>query len=165
MKKRAAIFLLLLSAVAAPAAVAQKTGPELLGVRLGTTEAEARARLDRIGRWEEEKELRRDTVWELKGDRRFRAAAVGFVKETRRVRYVTAFAREGGERVRPADVLDLKQAKRVVDPAGNYHLTQTVKARKGRPGYLIVVFGKDPEALIRLSVKMIEQAGAEAEGK
>ncbi len=159
MKTRAAMLVLLLCAAAAPAAVAQKTKPELFGVRLGMAEAEARARLSKIGRWEEEKEQRRDSVWELKGDKRFSHVAVGYDKETRRVRYVTAFARVGGARVRPADVLDLRLAKRITDPAGNYRLTQEVSAGKGHPAYIITVFGRDPEFLARLSVKRLERAG------
>lgn len=161
MKKRSAIFILLLCAAAAPAAVAQKTKPELFGVRLGMAEREARARLDKIGRWEQEKEQRRDSVWELKGDRRFSYVAVGFDKEARRVRYVTAFARAGGERVRPADVLDLGRAKRIDDPAGNYRLTQEVRARRGSPGYLVRAFGKDPDFITRLTVQRIEGRGGE----
>ena len=163
MKKRATIFLLLLCAVAAtaPATVAQKTGPELLGVRLGMTEAEARTRLDKIGRWQEEKELRRDAVWKLK-DKRYREVAVGFDKETRRVRYVTAIAREGGAAVRPADVIDVRLAKRIAnahDPAGNYKLIQKVAADKNRPGYVVTVFGTKAAPLTRLAIELDEQAG------
>ncbi len=166
MGKRAAlvvvVLLLLLCAAVAPAAVAQqtKTKPELFGVQLGMSEPDARARLNKIGRWEEEKEQRRDSVWELKGDRRFSNVAVGFDKETRRVRYVTAFARAGGERVRATDVLDLGRAERYKDPAGNYHYTERVRASKNESGYVIIAVGKDPESLTRLSIKRLEQAGS-----
>lgn len=158
MKARAAIIVLLLCAGHAPAA-AQKTKPELFGVRLGMAEAEARSVLNKIGRWEEEKEQRRDSVWELRGDKRFSHVAVGFDKETRRVRYITAFARARGERVRPADMLDLRLAKRINDPAGNYRLTQEVKGGRSRPGYVVLAFGKDPAALTRLSVKLSARPG------
>lgn len=162
MKTRAAIITLLLCAALAPAARAQKTGPELFGVRLGMEEAEARARLNKIGRWEEEKELRRDSVWALKADRRFREVAVGFDKQTRRVRYVTAIAREGGHPVRPADVIDVGRARRVAnehDPAGNYKLIQRVPAGKKRPGYVITVFGTKAAPLTRLAIEVDERAG------
>ncbi|MDQ3133281.1 MAG: hypothetical protein M3Q76_00550 [Acidobacteriota bacterium] len=161
MKTRAAIFALLLCGALVPAVVAQKTKPELLGVRLGMAEAEARARLNKVGRWEQEKEQRRDSVWELEGDRRFSHVAVGFDKETRRVRYVTAFARAGGQRVQPAEVLELKRAERYTDPAMNYHYTERVRARRNRPGYVIIAVGKDPESLARLSVKIMQPAGGE----
>ena len=161
MKVKLLIFVLLVCGAASPVAFAQKTKAELLGVRLGMKETEARARLDKIGRWEEGKELRRDSVWELKGDQRFSHVAIGYDKATRRVRYVTAFARTDGQRVSPADVIDLKSAKRVIDPAGNYRLTQEVRAGKKHPGYIITVFGRDPKFLTRLSVKMFDGAGAE----
>jgi hypothetical protein len=162
MKSVAMVFGLLLWAALAPATLAQKTKPELLGVRLGMTEAEARARLDQIGRWEQEKEQRRDSVWELKDDKRFSHVAVGFDKKTRRVRYVTLFARAGGERVSPDEVLDLKRAESYTDPAGNRHYTERVRPRaKDSPAYVILAVGKDAASLTRLSVKVLEGAGAE----
>ena len=163
MGKRAALVVLLLCAAVAPGAVAQKTKtqPELFGVRLDMSEAEARARLNKIGRWEEEKELRRDSVWALDGDRRFAYLVVGFDKETRRVRYVTAKAREGGERVRYAEVLDLKRARRVAAATNNYWFTQEVRPQKGHPHYLITGRGTDPKFLTYLSVKRIERASVE----
>jgi hypothetical protein len=163
MKSKRVFVALVMCAAFAQAAAAQKTKPELFGVRLGMTETEARARLNQVGRWEEEKEQRRDSVWLLKGDKRFSHVAVGFDKETRRVRYVTAFARAGGERVRPADVIDLKLAQRVMDPAGNYSLRQEVRGHRSRPGYVVIAFGRDPEALIRLSVKLSTRVGDEDE--
>lgn len=163
MNARAVITVLLLAAALAPPAAAQKTKSELFGLRLGMAEPEARERLSKLGRLEREE--RRDAVWALDGDRRFSHLVVGFDKESRRVRYVTAKARAGGARVRYADVLDLRRAKRVAAVPNNYWFTQEVRARNGRPGYLITARGADPEFLTYLSIKKIERAGEEDDDK
>jgi len=154
-----ALLLLLWCAAVAPVAVAQKTktGPELFGVQLGMSEPEARERLNKIGRLE--KEERRDAVWVLDGDRRFAFLIVGFDKESRRVRYVTAKARDGGERVRYTEALDLKRAKHVAATTNNYKFTQEVRPQKGHARYLITASGTDPKFLTYLSVKSIARAG------
>jgi len=163
MKTRVAMVVLLLCAGVAPAVVAQKTKPELFGVRLGMSEPEARERLNKIGRLE--KEERRDAVWALDGDRRFAYIVVGFDKESRRVRYLTAKARDSGERVPYAEALDLKRAKHIAAAANNYWFTQEVRAQKSRPRYLITARGTDPKFLTYLSVKEIERVGVEEEDK
>ncbi len=158
---RYVVFVVLLCAACAPSVSAQKTKSELLGIRLGMTEAEAREHLNRIGRLEREE--RRDAVWALKDDRRFAYAIVGFDKETRRIRYVTVKAREGGERVRYAEVLDLKRARRVASAPNNYWLTQEVRARSRRPRYLITARGADPTFLTYLSVKIVSAKAEDEE--
>jgi hypothetical protein len=153
------MVLLLLCTAIAPVTVAQKikTSPELFGVRLGMSEPEAREHLNKIGRLEREE--RRDAVWMLDGDRRYAYLIVGFDKETRRVRYVTAKARDGGERVRYAEALDIKRAKHVAAATNNYKFTQEVPAQKNHSRYLITSSGTDPKFLTFLSVKSISRAG------
>lgn len=163
MKTKGAITILLLCAAFTPHAFAQKMKPELFGVRLGMTEAEARARLSRIGRWVEGQEQRRDSIWELKSDKRFSHVIVGFEKQTRRVRYVTGRVRAGGEQVHPADAFDLGRAERYTDAAGNYHYKERVRARRNGPAYVIMADGKSPESLTRLSIKLDEQDGSDEE--
>ena len=162
MKRRAmlAAFLLILSAGAqASAAAAAEPKPEILGVRLGMGARQARARLGKIGRLERE-ERKQQQVWALRDDPRFAFLIVGFDKDFSRVRFITAKAREGGERVRYAEVLDLKRARQL-GRAGNYSYSQRV--RRGRRGaYVVSARGTDAEYLTYYSVRSLG-AGEEEE--
>ena len=90
--------------------------PEILGVRLGMTRDEARARLQSIGQLEKE-ERRQQEVWRLADDPSYTHLIVAFDKGYTAVRYVTAVANEQGRRVRYSDVVDTRLAREETTPA------------------------------------------------
>jgi hypothetical protein len=153
-------FALLLPARPAVFAAVKGPAPGVLGVSLGMTEEAARKLLRRLGeqkketKKEEEEEGGEEEVWNLTRDPRYASVIVGFDRR-HRVRYVTAFAREGGRRVRYGDVGDVKGARREGD-GKNYRYTWEVAAKGGRPGYLAIARGADPQYLSSYSVKRVE---------
>jgi len=128
--------------------------PEILGVRLGMSRDEARARLESIGQLEKE-ERRQQQVWRLNGDPRYTHLIVAFDKGYTAVRYVTAVANEQGSRVRYSDVLDTRRARAETTPATRTY-TQEVAARDGRPAFVAKAIGSDPETLKYYSVEKID---------
>lgn len=127
--------------------------PEIMGVSLGMSRADARARLQSIGSLERETRKRQE-VWAIKDDR-VSHLLVGYDPEFR-VRYVTAIARTKGPRIRYDDVADLESARRE-ENQGNYKLTWQIAARSGHSAYLVIAHGHDPQFLESYSVKKVEQ--------
>lgn len=160
MKRGVALATLLLILAAGAQASAAEPKPEILGVRLGMSLREARARLGKLGRLERE-ERKQQQIWALRDDPRFAFLIVGFDKDFSRVRFITAKAREGGGRVRYADVLDLKRARQL-GRAGNYSYSQRV--RRGRRGaYVVSARGTDAEYLTYYSVRSLGAGEGEEE--
>ena len=153
LKKAAALCCLLLS-VAACSKAAREPRPEILGVRLGMSRDEARARLQGIGQLEKE-ERRQQEVWRLNGDASYSHLIVAYDKGYTAVRYVTAVANEQGRRVRYSDVIDRDRAREDVTPASRAY-TQEVPARDGRPGFIVKAIGSDPESLKYYSVEKVD---------
>ena len=80
---------------------------------------------------------------------------VAYGKENPAVRFVTAVAKDGGPRVRYADVVDTGKAQQT--RAGNsttYRME--VPARDGQPAYTVKAIGNDPERLKYYSVEINE---------
>ena len=127
--------------------------PEIMGVSLGMSRANARARLQAIGKLERETRKRQE-VWSVKDDR-ISHLLVGYDPDLR-VRYVTAIARTNGPRIRYDDVADLKTAAREQNQ-GNYKLTWQVAARSGHSAYMLIAHGHDPQYLESYSVKKLDQ--------
>ena len=152
MKIAATICCLLLLAAACATPVEPK--PEILGVRLGMSREEARARLQNIGQLEKE-ERRQQEVWRLTNDPVYSHLMVAYNKEYTAVRYVTAVANEQGRRVRYADVVDLKRAREDTTPASHAY-TQEVPARPDQPGFVAKAIGTDPAYLKYYSVERAE---------
>ncbi len=134
------------------ASVAQAKTPrgEVLGLRIGMSRDETHRRLQKMGRMERE-ERKRQEVWTLEGDTRFSSALIGYDADFK-VRYVTAIAREGGRRMRYNDVASIKSA-RAENAPGSYRYIWDVKPKAKRPGYFVIVQGRDPEYLTSLSIK------------
>ena len=128
--------------------------PEILGVRLGMSRDEARARLQSIGQLEKE-ERRQQEVWRLNGDASYTHLMVAFDKGYTSVRYVTAVANEQGRRVRYSDVIDIRRAREEITPATRTY-TQEVPARGGQPGFVVKAIGSDPESLKYYSVERVD---------
>ena len=154
-KLRHAVFgmSLLLAASAFAGAVAVKSPrPEIMGVMLGMSRTDARARLSSAGTLEKEQRKRQE-VWAVK-DARISHVLVGYDTDFR-VRYVTAIARAGGTRIRYQDVGEVKSARRT-DNQGNVKLTWEVPARNGQVGYMIIARGRDAQYLESYSLKRID---------
>lgn len=134
-------------------AVAGTPEPKIMGISLGMSRADARARLQSIGTLERETRKRQE-VWAIK-DARFSHLIVGYDPEFR-VRYVTAMARTDGPRIRYEDVADLKSAQRE-ENQGNYKLTWQLAARSGQLPYVLIAHGHDPQYLESYSVKKVER--------
>lgn len=152
--KQVVTFCCLLLSVAACSKARSEPQPEILGVRLGMSRDEARARLESIGQLEKE-ERRQQQVWRLNGDASYSHLIVAFDKGYTAVRFVTAVASEQGRRVRYADVIDRDRAREDVTPATRTY-TQEVPARDGRPGFVVKAIGSDPESLKYYSVERID---------
>lgn len=97
------------------------------------------ARLSAAGSLARE-ERKRQEVWNVR-DPRFQGAIVGYDQEWK-VRFITAVAKEGGERVRYADVLDLAAARHQSTGGTNKYTWRPAGA-----GYSVIAIGHDPDAL------------------
>jgi hypothetical protein len=131
--------------------------PEIMGVNIGMSRTDARARLQSIGTLERETRKRQE-VWAIKDDR-ISYVLVGYDPDFR-VRYVTALAGTDGPRIRYNEVGDLKSAQRE-ENQGNYKLTWLIAARSGHTEYVMIAHGHDPQYLESYSVKKVEQEDAE----
>ena len=127
--------------------------PEIMGISLGMSRDHARARLQTLGTLEKEARKLQE-VWALK-DPRISHLLVGYDADFR-VRYVTALARAGGPRIRYDEIANLKTAQRT-NTQGNYKFTWEVAERRGRPAYLMIAHGRDPQYLESYSVKKLDQ--------
>jgi hypothetical protein len=127
--------------------------PEIMGISLGMSRTDARARLQTIGSLERETRKRQE-VWAIKDDR-ISHLLVGYDPDFS-VRYVTAIARTDGARISYDDVADLKSAQREQNQ-GNYKLTWQIAARSGHSAYLLIAHGHDPQYLESYSVKKVDQ--------
>lgn len=137
-----ACFLLL--APFGAAASAKEPPRDVLGVRPGMTEGEVRRLMDKVGR-EVREERQKQKVWEV-SDARISHVIVRFSNDNV-VRWVTAMARkEGDGRLRYSDLGDTRRAEHKTDGRNHTYIWK-VAARKGRPGFLVVAGGSDPQYL------------------
>jgi hypothetical protein len=152
MKRFMKLSLLLIVIVGVSASVFMAAPkPEIMGISLGMSQADARLRLESIGTLERDARKRQE-VWAVK-DERISHLLVGYDAEFR-VRYVTALARTGGPRISYEEVGDLKTAQRA-ENQGNYKLTWQVGQRVGRFGYEMIAHGHDAKYLDSYSLKKI----------
>lgn len=148
------LCLLLIVIVSVPVVVFAGTPqPEIMGISLGMSRADARARLQSIGSLERETRKRQE-VWTIK-DARISHLLIGYDPDLH-VRYVTAIARTDGPRIRYEDVADVQSAQREQNQ-GNYKLTWQIAARSGHSAYQLIAHGRDPQFLESYSVKKIDQ--------
>jgi hypothetical protein len=148
----ASLALLFMFAAAVSNASAKSVPPaDVLKLRLEMSREEVHNRLEQLGARFEREERGRQEVWTLLREPRFASVLVGYDGEYR-VRYVTAIAREGGRRVRYADVASLKSAY-AENTIASYRYTWEVKPSKKSRGYFVIVTGRDPQYLTSLSIK------------
>jgi hypothetical protein len=141
---RTVIVCLLLLASFGAVASAKEPPHDVLGVRPGMSEPEVRRLLDKVGR-EVREERQKQKVWEVR-DAHISHVIVRFSADNL-VRWVTAMARrEGDGRLRYADVGDTRRAEHKTDGRNHTYIWK-VAARKGRPGFLVVAGGSDPQYL------------------
>ena len=148
---RKAILPAFLLCSVAPFAVARQPAPQILGLRLGMSYAQAHSRLTEIGQFKSEDEGQQ--VWTLTHDQRFQYAIIGFDRD-RQVRYVTVLARPDGKPVSYADVGDIAHATRSGGP-GNLRYTWKLSDKRARFDYLVIAKGKDPRHLDRYAIKRL----------
>jgi hypothetical protein len=149
-------MLLLLTVGMSVAAAGRDNGPrrDIVGLRLDMTKEDAHSRLQKIGTLQRE-ERKRQEVWEVR-DPNFSHVIVGFDKQSR-IRFVTAVAREGGERMRYADIASLKKARQEGDVSvNNYNYIWELAAHGKEPKGLVIARGRDPEYLSTYSIKRLD---------
>ena len=126
--------------------------PEVLGVRLGLSKEAAHARLRQLGQLEKQ-ESKQQEVWKLSNDPRYSHLIVAYNKDYSSMRFATAVAKEGGERVRYTDVIDIGRARK--DTAGNtVTYTLEVPASEGAPAFFVKLIGNNPDYLQYNSVEL-----------
>ena len=135
----------------APFAASSQPAPQILGLRLGMSYAQAHSRLNKIGQFKSEDEGQQ--VWTLTHDKRYQYAIIGFDRD-RQVRYVTVLARPHGKPVSYADVGDIAHAMRSGGP-GNLRYTWKLSDKRGRFEYLVIAKGKDQHHLDRYALKRL----------
>ena len=153
--KRIVTISLVLCVVAGVSAIyfAATPPPQIMGVSVGMSQTDARARLQSIGALERETRKRQE-VWTVRNDR-VSHLLVGYDPELR-VRYVTAIARTDGARIRYDEVADLRSAERK-ENQGNYRLTWQIGTHSGDAAYMMIAHGHDAQFLDSYSVKKLDQ--------
>ena len=142
--------ILLILAAACATATSPHAARDLFGVAVNDRKAEVHAKLGAVGSLQRE-ESKRQEVWDVR-DPRFRGAIVGYDSEWR-VRFITAVAKEDGDPVRYADVLDLAAAThRTSGSTHNYRWTP-----RGAD-YTIIAIGNDPERLTYVTLTKANDA-------
>ena len=134
-----------------PFAAARQPAPQILGLRLGMSYAQAHSRLSEIGQFKSEDEGQQ--VWTLTHDQRFQYAIIGFDRD-RQLRFVTVLARPYGKPVSYADVGDITHATRSGGP-GNLRYTWKLSDKRGRFEYLVIAKGKDQYHLDHYALKRL----------
>jgi membrane-bound lytic murein transglycosylase MltF len=116
---------------------------------------EAHKRLAEIGRLEKE-ERKRQEVWALSNDPVYSHLIVSYNEGYKALRFVTAVAKEGGQRVRYEDVMEVKNAQRSqAEQSVTYTLAVPAQVSDNRPAYVIKAIG-DPEYVKYYSVEVSE---------
>ena len=147
------VFCLGLLLINVQTSVAQ-TKNDVLGLKVGMSREAADSRLQKIGKKDHD-ERKQQEIWKLKNDKRFSHVIVAFDKEYKKVRFVTAKARENGERVRYSDVLDTR--KSVAQQMTNNHKYVLEIPAKGRtPGYKIIARGSDKDYLTYFAIEELD---------
>jgi hypothetical protein len=124
-----------------------KNGPaDVLGLHPGMSDSEVQHRLEKIGEVVRGMDRAKQT-WKLR-DPRYEYLVLRY-DEDWRVHWVTAFAREGGRRVRYREVGDLSRATHT----GQHFYTWTIPARSGAGMWTVVARGADPQYLDSISIE------------
>ncbi len=145
--------LLLLSIIVVGCSKPSKTqfSSDILGIRIGMSKEDTIKRLNEIGKLDHE-ERKQQEIWTLNNDPHYSHLILAFDKEKQDVRYITAKARENGDRLRYSDVLDTSKAK-LTASLNNYKYIQDVQAVETNPGFSRIASGTDSDYLNYFSLK------------
>lgn len=125
---------------------------EIVGLAVGMSRADAQKRLEQIGEFERD-DRKQQQVWRLKDDPRYSHIIIGF-DANEQVRYLTAFVDKSKARVLFSDIGDITKSKQeIVKP--HYKYTWEVPATDGKPSYLVVAYGNEPELLSSCSLSRV----------
>ena len=141
---RAALTTALLLGAVVPA-VARPVATEVLGLHPGMSDIEVRERLQKIGEVVRGQDLLKQT-WKLR-DKRYGYLVLRY-DENWRMHWVTAFAREGGRRVRYGDIGDLSLATHT----GQHFYSWIVPANSGAGSWTVVARGSGPRYVESISI-------------
>jgi hypothetical protein len=141
---RAACSTILLLCLAVPAS-AKGAPADLLGLYPGMSDADVQHRLEKIGEVVRGKDRPKQT-WKL-NDSRYGFLVLRY-DEDWKMHWVTAFAREGGRRVRYRDIGDLSLAAHT----GQHFYSWTIPAHPGAGTWTVVARGGDPRYLESVSI-------------
>jgi hypothetical protein len=134
----------MLLVLAVPAS-ARQAPADVLGLTPGMNDAEVQRRLEKIGEVVRGKDRAKQT-WKLH-DPRYGYLVLRYDQDWR-IHWVTAFAREGGKRVRYRDVGNLSLATH----SGEHFYTWTLPAHSGAGTWTVVARGGDPRYLESISI-------------
>ena len=135
---------MLLSGAAGPL-WAKQFPPDVLGLYPGMSDVDARRQLEKIGEVVRGKDVAKQT-WKLR-DRRYEYLVIRYDQDWK-LHWATAFAREGGRRVRYCDIGDPSLAQH----SGSHFYTWTIPARSGAGSWTVVARGSDPQYLASISI-------------
>jgi len=135
----------LLLALATPA-FAKARPSDLLGLVPGMSDREVQHRLEKIGTVVRGQDRAKQT-WQLR-DSRYEYVIIRYDEEWR-LHWATAFAREGGRRVRYADLGDLANATH----AGQHFYTWAIPAQQSTGAWSLVARGGDAKYLDSVSIE------------
>ena len=134
----------LLLCLAVPAS-AKQAPIDLLGLHPGMSDSEVQHRLQKIGEVVRGADRAKQT-WRL-SDPRYEYLVLRY-DEDWRMHWVTAFAREGGRRVRYREIGDLSLATHT----GQHFYSWTIPARPGTGTWTVVARGSDSRYLESISI-------------
>lgn len=155
MKKIATLCLLSLLFAAGVSAAARSPRRDIMGIRINMSKKAAHNVLQKIGQLQRE-ERKRQEIWEVRDDY-FTHIIVGFDTEMR-VRFVTAVAREEGQRMRYSDVADISKARQAGNvTVNNYHYVWELAAQGKNPKCTVAARGRDPQFLKTYSIKRADE--------
>ena len=142
---RAALPAALLVSLTVPA-LARQAPADLLGLVPGMTDTEVQRQLEKIGEVVRGKDRLKQT-WKL-NDPRYGYLVLRYDQDWR-MHWVTAFAREGGKRIRYRDLGDLSLATHT----GQHFYTWTVPASSAAGSWTMVARGGDSRYLDSVSIE------------
>ena len=134
-----------LTVLVSSAVWAKQIPSDLLGLYPGMSDVDARRQLEKIGEVVRGKDRAKQT-WKLR-DLRYEYLVIRY-DEAWKLHWATAFAREGGRRVRYCDIGDPSLAQH----SGSHFYTWTIPARAGPSTWTVVARGSDPQYLASISI-------------
>lgn len=147
-----AVLLLLALGAWLPGTLAKDPPREILGIKLGMSEASVRERLRKVGTQQKAKRVGsggEQEVWALPGHKKFDYVLVRF--DTKEQLWLMTVVTRRSANVRYSDIADTKNAKQAND-GRNYSFTWKTEAKGKRVSQLVIARGSDPDYLTSYSI-------------